>query len=183
MTQSIKVEDVMETDVVTVHPGMSVRELTRILSDYEISGAPVVDDRGETVGVVSATDVLRLSAEELGVHPTQEYSEETWAEEEDPLKESGDDEGDLVDYFMAGDTPTLLRHSTLRSMPEGQLDQFTVRDIMTPATFTVNPDHTVRELAEFLLRGRIHRALVMEGDTLKGIVTSFDVLRAVLERE
>lgn len=185
MTRTMQVRDVMETDVVTVHPGMSVRELTRILSDYEISGAPVVDDRGETVGVVSSTDVLRLSAEELGVHSTREFSEEPWEDEEEgpPSSESGDDEGDLVDYFMAGDAPTLLRYSTLDETREGPLDQFTVQDIMTPATFTVEPDNSVRELAEFLLRGRIHRALVMEDGVLKGIVTSFDVLQAVLERE
>lgn len=36
-------------------------------------------------------------------------------------------------------------------------------------------------MASLLLRGRIHRALVMEAGKLVGIVTSVDVLRAVAE--
>lgn len=184
MTRTMKVKDVMEADVVTVHPEMSVRELTRVLSDFEISGAPVVDDRGETVGVVSATDVLRLSAEEVEVHVGAELSDESWEDEDDDRAEAfGDEEGDLVDYFMAGETPGLLSRSPFQDVPEGQLDEFSVRDIMTPATFTVAPDTSVHDLAEFLLRGRIHRALVMENGALMGIVTTFDVLRAVLKKE
>lgn len=185
MTRPMNVKDVMETEVVTVHPDMSVRELTRVLSDFEISGAPVVDDRGETVGVVSGTDVLRLSADEVELHVGSQLTDELWDDEdgaEDFLDDLDDDEPDPVDYFMTGDGAGALRHSRFQ-LPESQLDEFTVRDIMTPATFTVAPDTSVRDLAEFLLRGRIHRALVMEEGTLLGIVTTFDVLRAVLEEE
>ena len=35
------------------------------------------------------------------------------------------------------------------------------------------------ELARFLLRAGIHRALVLDGSALQGIVTATDVLRAV----
>lgn len=52
---------------------------------------------------------------------------------------------------------------------------------MTPANFYIGPDGTLGELAGFLLTGRIHRALVMEGDRLIGIVTTVDVLRAVAD--
>ena len=41
------------------------------------------------------------------------------------------------------------------------------------------PETTVAELAGFPLRGGIHRALVLDGGRLAGIVTTFDVLRAV----
>jgi CBS domain-containing protein len=52
---------------------------------------------------------------------------------------------------------------------------------MTPVSFSVAPDSTVPELCEFLVRGRIHRAVVVEEGRLVGIVTSADVLRAVAE--
>jgi CBS domain-containing protein len=39
----------------------------------------------------------------------------------------------------------------------------------------------VKELADFLIRGRIHRAVVVEGERLVGIVTTMDVLRALAE--
>ncbi len=54
-----------------------------------------------------------------------------------------------------------------------------MREIMTPANFYIHPDSDLRELAAFLLRGRIHRALVMEDDRLVGIVTTVDLLRTV----
>ena len=52
---------------------------------------------------------------------------------------------------------------------------------MTPVTFSVRPQMPVDELCEFLVRGRIHRALVVEDDELVGIITSQDVLKAVAE--
>ncbi|HSL72481.1 MAG TPA: CBS domain-containing protein, partial [Longimicrobiales bacterium] len=60
-----------------------------------------------------------------------------------------------------------------------ELAEYTVEDIMTPAAFTVDSDTSVSELARFLLDRRIHRALVVDDGRLEGIVTSFDVLRAV----
>jgi CBS domain-containing protein len=62
---------------------------------------------------------------------------------------------------------------------ESDLDRYDVRSIMTPANFHIGPEAKLGELAGFLLRGRIHRALVMEDETLIGIVTTLDVLRAV----
>jgi CBS domain-containing protein len=56
-----------------------------------------------------------------------------------------------------------------------------VRDIMTPATFTVRPDATLREAARFLVRGGIHRALVLDGKQLVGIVSAFDIVRALAQ--
>jgi CBS domain-containing protein len=64
-------------------------------------------------------------------------------------------------------------------LPLLAFDQHEIADIMTTATFTVRPDATVRELADFLARGRIHRALVVEDGRLVGIVTAFDVVRAI----
>jgi len=52
---------------------------------------------------------------------------------------------------------------------------------MTPAVFTVKARDTVEEAGKFLLHGRIHRALVVEDDQLKGIVTALDLLKAFVE--
>ena len=50
---------------------------------------------------------------------------------------------------------------------------------MTPATVGVREEATLRELARFLLRAGIHRALVMEGGKLRGTATTMDVRRGV----
>jgi len=170
------VAGIMQTDVTTVGPGTTVRELTRILADQGITGVPVVDAGGDILGVVSTSDVTRLAAEEPHVSPARL----TWdrrpvavaLDEEDPY-----DEGvPLGDFFLPeeaavpawGDEPG-----------DGPFDEVTVDDIMTPVPFTVEPNVTVSELANFLLRGRIHRAVVTEERSLVGIVTTMDILRAV----
>jgi CBS domain-containing protein len=52
------VRDVMTTDVATVTPGTSLKEVAQILVGRAISGVPVVDIEGGVLGVVSETDLL-----------------------------------------------------------------------------------------------------------------------------
>lgn len=52
------VRDYMTTDVVTLRPGDGFKEIVRALADRGVSGAPVVDDAGKVLGVVSEGDLL-----------------------------------------------------------------------------------------------------------------------------
>lgn len=54
----MKVKDLMTTDVVTVTPETTLKEVARRLVDNHISGAPVVDAEGRVLGVISETDIL-----------------------------------------------------------------------------------------------------------------------------
>ncbi len=54
----MKVADIMSTDVVTVSPTTSLKNVARLLVEHRISGVPVVDDDGVVLGVVSEGDVL-----------------------------------------------------------------------------------------------------------------------------
>lgn len=173
------VKDIMRADVVTAPPDLTVRELTRLLSDEGITGVPVVTDSGEVLGVVSATDVVRLAAEaaEISVTGTR------WVPVSAP--ESGGESDDEAvdpysDYFLPEDAP-VVRPEWAASGNDGPLDNLSVSDIMTPVTFSVEPGTSLRELADFLVRGRIHRALVLDDGRLEGIVTTMDVLQAVAD--
>jgi CBS domain-containing protein len=54
----MKVMDIMSTDVVTVSPATSLKDVARLLVQHRISGVPVVDEEGSVVGVVSELDLL-----------------------------------------------------------------------------------------------------------------------------
>lgn len=54
----MKVRDVMSEDVVTVGPQTSLKEVARLLTEWRISGAPVVGIDGHVLGVVSESDIL-----------------------------------------------------------------------------------------------------------------------------
>jgi len=53
--------DVMIQDVLTVPESMPLKEVARLLSEKQITGAPVVSAKGEVVGVISETDIIRKS--------------------------------------------------------------------------------------------------------------------------
>jgi len=51
--------DVMTTKVITVTPESSVGDAAKLMLQYRISGLPVVDRKGELVGIVTEGDFLR----------------------------------------------------------------------------------------------------------------------------
>lgn len=169
------VRDVMRADVVTVTPDTPVLELLRILVANQISGLPVVSEEGEILGVVSTTDVIRLGSREAEVV----NGDLTWEPLALPPEEV--DEDNAADFFMVSAEFAFPTEHQTRSMATGIFDGYAVGDIMTPAVFTVEPSQRVSEVAKFLLKGRIHRALVVEDEHLKGIVTAFDLLKAFLD--
>ena len=54
----MQARDVMVTPVVTVKPSASVQEVAKQFLERQISAAPVVDDKGKLVGIVSEGDLL-----------------------------------------------------------------------------------------------------------------------------
>ena len=54
----MNVRELMNADVVTATPTMSLKDAARLLVEHRISGLPVVDERGTVVGVLSEADIL-----------------------------------------------------------------------------------------------------------------------------
>ena len=177
----LTVRDLMQTDVVSVGTETTVRELTRILADAGISGVPVVGPSGDVLGVVSSSDIVRLAAEErdanVGLPRLWARGTAVAGAEVDPEDDTPDG---LSDYFLPEDAPLLAPEWGV-AHGDGPMDELTVSDIMTPVTFTLPLTAGVKDLAEFLVRGRIHRAVVVEDGRLQGIVTTMDVLRALAD--
>jgi CBS domain-containing protein len=64
----MQVRDFMITKVFTVQPSCTIRELLKVLNSNRIGGVPVVDKKGNLVGMVSDGDVLRfLSPKPQGI--------------------------------------------------------------------------------------------------------------------
>lgn len=159
------VREIMETEVVNVRPDLPVKELIEVLEENQITGAPVVDDGGDVVGVVSTRDVLRLAARE----------EETGSSSGGGGQREDDESG----YFRYANGPAGFLPALPPGLPKTRLGTRPVRDIMTRATFSVRPDATLAEAARFLHKTGIHRALVFEGNRLAGVVSLRDVVAAV----
>ncbi len=155
--KQLKARDVMTTEVVTVRDDLTLGELTDVLMENEISGAPVVDADDNLVGVVSVMDVARQSSDESNV---------------------GVDQGN-PEFFVRGweEQFSVEEFRKLRV----QETTSTVRDVMTPALFTVAEDDPIADVARTLVDGHIHRVLVTRESELIGIISSLDLLRAYLD--
>ncbi len=57
------VSDHMTTDVVTLSPDQEINSAVHVLLEHGVSGAPVVHDEGQIVGMLTEKDCLRASLE------------------------------------------------------------------------------------------------------------------------
>jgi predicted transcriptional regulator len=155
MNKARSVKDVMNPDVMTVADEMTTGELARYLTEREISGAPVVDNQGHLIGVVSMTDIGRYMAEPSDLESTR--GSEFYRDPADEV--------------------------TLEDFGQRYIEQSaaTVRDVMTPVVHQVPANATVAEAARVMVREHIHRLVVTQGRQPVGIITSMDLLRVVAE--
>ncbi|MEE8074494.1 MAG: CBS domain-containing protein [Candidatus Binatia bacterium] len=58
-------KDIMTKKVITVMPLTTVKNLAKTLSGNNISGVPVVDQRGKVMGIVSEADVVAKSGKQV----------------------------------------------------------------------------------------------------------------------
>lgn len=61
MTDRPKISDYMTTELVVLRPDMEINGAMSTLLDKRISGAPVVDQKGQIIGVLSKKDCLRAA--------------------------------------------------------------------------------------------------------------------------
>jgi CBS domain-containing protein len=151
--KSTTVSQVMTRGVLTVDADWSVTEAATFLEDHAISGAPVVDEGGALLGVVSTTDIVRRGA----------------------VTESPADEPHA--FYRQGIERAVGREEAARfQVVDGSIK---VREIMTPMIFSVEASASVQEAADTMIRGRIHRLFAMDSGKLVGVVSSLDLLTLI----
>lgn len=178
----LRVRDIMRREVFSVPPDLPLREAARRLWDRGISGAAVVDESGRVLGVISTTDLLRLEAYGLEAPEPERFpspGERVRALKEGGLAPDAAAPGGSAAAPSPGEGRAVEPEPEEGRTVEPALEQYVVRDVMMPIKLSIHESATIPELARFLLRAGIHRALVMDGPRLVGIVTTSDVLRAV----
>ncbi len=59
----MRAADIMQRDILAVSPELPLDSLEEFFASEDISGAPVQNERGQIVGVVSKTDLVRAFSE------------------------------------------------------------------------------------------------------------------------
>lgn len=181
---TVVLHDIMTVDVITAAPDDTLREIADLLTSEHIGGVPVVDG-DDVVGVVSATDLLEFDATvEGGGSPEGQNRQAGFEDQPGPeLWEEGEEPP--ASYFARlweQQDATMGEEDFEPPAPErrgGPLDRYTAADVMTRTLCALPSDATAREGAEYMLRAGIHRLLVVDDDTLVGLVTTTDLVKAV----
>lgn len=63
MLKSVLIKEFMATNPSTFRPDMEISEAIKFLNTHSYSGAPVVDDRGNLVGILSEKDCLKVAVQ------------------------------------------------------------------------------------------------------------------------
>jgi CBS domain-containing protein len=145
----------MERHLISVGTSTPLLDVHRLFVEEEIHGAPVVDEEGSAVGVITSTDLLRAVEEE---HDTMRVQ---------------------TDYFRE-----LLPYSSPDWSAAGEdfqdrLSELRAEDAMARRVLTVSPQTPVPDVARMLRENGIHRVFVSEGGRLLGVISAFDLLRLV----
>jgi len=146
----VPVSAVMTSDVVCVQKDLSVETLTTLFLESGFSGAPVVDENGRPIGLVSKTDLVRERCDDVGL------------EEREPLwvREEGGVEYELGPEFHAA-----------------PIARATVADIMMPIVFALPENATVAKASALMVFEGVHRIpIVSSGGQVVGILSSLDIL-------
>jgi CBS domain-containing protein len=145
--------DLMTPSPVSLREGASVQEAVALLTDRGFSAAPVIDEAGRPVGVLSRADIVVHHRESGWQRSVPDYYE-----------------GESPDAGCGGACPT--------GFQVARPDLTRVRDIMTPVVFAVAPDASARRVVEDMVALKVHRLFVVGTDgVLTGVISALDVLK------
>jgi CBS domain-containing protein len=147
------ISDIMPGAVLCVRPDLDLESLTSLLLERGISAAPVVDDQGHAIGVVSKTDLLRFSHDEPPCSQPLAASYEAAESELEP--------GFHMEPLQTGK----------------------VSDVMTPVAFTLSESASIANAAALMAYEGIHQVPVTGLDhQVVGMISTLDILRWVARR-
>jgi CBS domain-containing protein len=142
----------MTTEVLSFHPGDNVGDAMTGLVDRGVDAAPVIDEAGRVVGIISTGDLI---VQEVELHaPT------------------------VISLLGA----TLELPSSKRHFEEDLRRALgaTVADVMTPDPVTIAPSATVEDAATTMHTENVSRLPVVDDGVLVGIVARTDILRSII---
>jgi CBS-domain-containing membrane protein len=145
----LKAKDIMTRDVITVKKTTTLGELAGIITQHNISGTPVVDDKGNLQGIVTENDLI---SQNRRLHiPTI-------------LR--------LFDAFIPLGTSKLENEIK-------RISASTVEDIFTKEVVTVDEETPVDTVATIMAEKNMHLLPVVTKGEIVGIIGKKDIIKGI----
>jgi len=178
----LTVRDLMAAHPLTVAPEDTLRSAADLLTSAGIGGAPVVSD-GQLIGVITLTDILAFEADDPGVPTFRPATLDALAGDEDDLAQADGIADPTASWFVdmwedaGADAVARLEHP---ETPEWDaLDEHMVAEVMSRALVHVEPSTPIADAARTMEGAHVHRLVVLEAGSAVGILTSFDIVKAL----
>jgi CBS domain-containing protein len=147
----LKAKDLMTRDVITVTPDTEVTEIARLLLEKRFNGVPVVNQKGDLVGVICQSDLI---AEQKKLPIPSVFT--------------------ILDAFI----PIYPPGKIAREMQK--IAALKASEAMTPNPMTVGTEAGIDEIASIMANKSIYTIPVLEGGKLVGIIGKEDILRTLV---
>lgn len=156
------VSEVMVKDVVSYSSDTRLADVALSLLRNQISGAPIIDEGGKCVGVISVVDVIGAVEKMTAVNPR--VADRFFASSDLNLPQNIYDE--TLQSFGSHASPAV----------EKPVAKFMVRKLVTATV-----QDTLGSVIQKMIDAHIHRVLITDADRrLLGIVSTTDILAALL---
>jgi CBS domain-containing protein len=146
------VRETMVRELLAVSCDTSLDAVARVLAINNISGAPVVDDEGRPVGVISQSDLIDADRQRSGGSGQSCYYR-VW-------------NGEIRAMGTVAETPS----------PRPGV----AADVMSTNVLTIESDASVEEAARRMLAAHVHRLLVVSRGKVVGLISALDCLGALV---
>jgi len=146
----LTVKNIMTRDLITVSPDTEIVHAAKLLLEKGINGIPVVDKKGELVGIICQSDLI---AQQKRLPIPSIFT--------------------LLDGFI----PLASMKHFEKAVQK--IAATTVADAMTPNPVTVQTDTSIEELASLMVDKSFHTLPVVDEGKLVGVVGKEDVLKTL----
>ena len=148
----VTARELMTPNPISITSISTLKRALAFLIDHRFSAAPVINDAGHAVGVISMTDIMRFIKKQDALRPGRcEYYDNTWLD----LPKDG--------YFGA----------TVDGVAETE-----VHHVMTPMVFSVTLETPASQIIDAMLAENVHRLFVVDdAGVLIGVISTFDILK------
>jgi CBS domain-containing protein len=156
----MKVSKIMTKEVICLRPDDTIAEVVKIFAENKIGGAPVVDENGALVGILTDADLfrnLRLKYKEYNISFPMTIGEGMPS----------------VDFKTKVKTQDLKK--AFKAMAETK-----VSEVMKTNVLTISPDDIVEVVVPLIVDKKINRLPVVKDGKLVGLVSRGDIIRAIL---
>jgi len=152
------VKEIMKKPI-TVKENDDLTDVIKLFREKRISGAPVLNDEGELVGIISESDIIKT----LTTH-----DEDLNLILPSPL--------DLIELPLK----TAIKIEEFKEDLEKAL-KTKVKDVMTKDVMVAKPEMTINDAAKLMVEHKIKRLPVVdENGKLIGIITRGDIIEALV---